>query len=332
MANRPIEHWVRLRNSGDGDGAIEVPSISSGVDTGYGYARFAVGPNGEPRLLVPAGPGGQKLGNLSAGKLAVQLSRYTLNGRATLFLDVMCLEQPLDAVFAEIADEILHRISSGVAPGKSVETTISDFRELLQDSDRRTVEESKVIGLLGELVVLEMLCRTSPAAIEAWTGPFDQRHDFRRRGQAIEVKTSSRADATSVVISSIEQLTEPANGVLTLAHVRMERAMGGSLTVAKLVQKIVSLGVGREDIQRRLSSISCDSPDSDAWNNVEFSLEGISAYRVREGFPRINSSAFEGGKLPAGITAISYTVDLSAAKEFLLDEYGLNAALQGIAL
>jgi hypothetical protein len=332
MANRPIEHWVRLRNSGDGDGAIEVPSISSGVDTGYGYARFAVGPNGEPRLLVPAGPGGQKLGNLSAGKLAVQLSRYTLNGRATLFLDVMCLERPLDAVFAEIADEILHRISSGVAPGKSVETTISDFRELLQDSDRRTVEESKVIGLLGELVVLEMLCRTSPAAIEAWTGPFDQRHDFRRRGQAIEVKTSSRADATSVVISSIEQLTEPAHGVLTLAHVRMERAMGGSLTVAKLVQKIVSLGVGREDIQRRLSSISCDSPDSDAWNNVEFSLEGVSAYRVRERFPRINSSAFEGGKLPAGITAISYTVDLSAAKEFLLDEYGLNAALQGIAL
>lgn len=332
MNSHPIENWLRLRKSGEGDGALDVPSISSDVETGYGHARFAVGPNGEPRLLVPVGPGTQGIGALSAGKLAVRISRYTLNGRSALFLDVLCLERQLDPAFAEIADEILHRIGSGVAPARAVEDTISDFRELLQDAARSSVDEARVIGLIGELVVLDLLCEISPGAIEAWTGPFDQRHDFRRRTQALEVKTSTRADATSIVVSSIEQLTEPAGGALTLIHLRMERAVGGLSSIGRLARRILERGVVQEELLRRLSAAGCANWDAPEWNGIELSIEGMAGYRVVPGFPRINTGLFQGNALPAGITSVSYGVDLAAANQFRMEEYGLQAAMQGVAL
>ena len=42
LAERPLDGWARLRSSGKGDGAIEVPSIASGVH------RRDLAPSGSP--------------------------------------------------------------------------------------------------------------------------------------------------------------------------------------------------------------------------------------------------------------------------------------------
>ena len=239
MPDRPIERWKSLRHSGVGDGELEVPSLSSGVETGYGPVRFALGPEGQPRLLVPCGPGAALSSSETLRKLAVTLSRFTLAGRASFFVDVMSVDRSLDPVFAELADEILHRLGAGNGPVLAVEGTISDFRELLREGLPEEVPDSSIYGLLGELVVLRMLAGRSPGSIEAWTGPYEQRHDFRRREHAMEVKTSGRADATTVSISSCDQLAEPSGGTLSLIHVRVERADNGPLCISTLVREIV---------------------------------------------------------------------------------------------
>ena len=332
MSDRPIDRWKALRSSGSGDGAVEVPSLSSRVETGFGPVRFAVGPEGQPRLLVPCGPGGALSGVHSTDKLAITLSRFTLAGQSTMFIDVMSLDRALDPVFGELADEILHRIDGGATPVGAVEGTVTDFRELLREGSRPDVTDSVIFGLIGELVILRSLARIAPSAIEAWTGPYEQRHDFRRREHALEVKTSSRADATSVSISSCDQLAEPSGGSLSLAHMRVERADMGELSIAGLADEITDCGVRRDALEKGLSTMGCLDPDSSEWNRIRCSLEGVACYRVVAGFPRIVSGQFPGGVLPDGIESIVYSIDLRSAQPFLLSDVDRDSAFQRIVV
>lgn len=325
MAERPIDRWTRLRRTGEGDGAIEVPSLSSGIETGFGPVRFAIGPKGQPRLMVPCGPGAAVKGDASNGRLSVTMSRYDVAGRKTLFLDVMCVERSLDAVFAELAGEIVHRIAGGQAPVGAVEGTISDFRDLLRDTERPEIPDERILGLVGELVVLRYLVDISPRALDAWTGPYEQRHDFRSREHAIEVKTSSRADATSVSISSCEQLSEPAGGTLLLVHVNAERSDNGRLSVSGLSSEIIESGVPAQALEKALAAMGCLDPDSPEWNRTRYESERIGGYRVEPGFPRITSDQFPGGILPDGVESIVYSIDLRAARQFLLSDDELRA-------
>lgn len=328
MSSRPIERWNRLRESNAGDGVLEIPSLSTSVESGYGRIRFALGPQGQPRLLVPCGPGVNLGAGPSNGKLTLTISRLLVEGKSVPFIDVMCLARSLDSVFAEISDEIVYRLSQGESPNFAVEGTIADFRSLLNDSEQREIPEHQILGLIGELVILRKLTSISTSAVDSWRGPFDQRHDFRRKEMAIEVKASARADATSISISSIEQLAEPAGGSLMLTHVKAEPAEAGGLSVSTLSSEILNLGADKSSLVRALSAMGCDEPASAAWNRVTFELEGIEMYRVKDGFPRIISKQFPGGKLPDGIQAISYAVDLQAAKPFLMSGCEAEAALK----
>lgn len=318
MSSRPIERWNRLRDSSEGDGVLEIPSLSTSVESGYGLVRFALGPQGQPRLLVPCGPGVNLGAGPSNGKLTLTISKLLVEGKNVPFIDVMCLARSLDSAFAEISDEIVYRLSQGESPNLAVEGTISDFRSLLNDIEKKDISEHQILGLIGELLILRELASISASAVDVWRGPFEQRHDFRRKEKAIEVKTSARADSTLISISSIEQLAEPAGGSLTLAHVKAEQSEAGRLSVGRLAAEIVSLGADSSSLVRALAAMGCDEPDSTAWNRITFELEGMELYRVQNGFPRIISKQFPGGKLPDGIQAISYTVDLQAAKPFLL--------------
>lgn len=331
MNERPIERWMRLRGTGTGDGAIEVPSISSGVETGFGPIRFAIGPEGQPRLMVPCGPGAMPKGEASNGNLAITMSRYDVAGRKTLFIDVMCIERGLDPAFAELADEIVHRVASGNGPVDAVEGTIADFRDLLRDGEQQDVPDHQILGLIGELLVLRSLVRIGPQAIEAWTGPYEQRHDFRRREHAIEVKTSARADATSVSISSCEQLAEPSGGSLVLMHVKVERADAGDLSVSDLSTEIVGCGASRQLLEKALAAMGCLDPHALGWNRLRYALEEVNGYRIGPGFPKITSAQFPGGFLPEGIESVSYSIDLRAATAFQLSDSELRVELSRIA-
>jgi hypothetical protein len=328
MSNRPIERWLRLRSSSEGDGQIEVPSFSSGVDTGFGPVRFAIGPKGQPRLMVPCGSSVSLRERPSDGNLIVTLSRYDVAGRKTLFIDVMCTASGLDPVFAELADEIVHRIEEGKGPVEAVESTIDDFQDLLRGGNRQDVADEQILGLIGELLVLRRLAHMSPRAAEAWTGPYEQRHDFRRSERAIEVKTSSRSDSTLVRISSCEQLSEPAGGSLVLVHVKVERADHGDLSVSKLFSDVVAAGASRQATAEGLAAIGCVDPDAHEWNRLRYAFEGMTGYLVGPGFPRITAAQFPDSTLPRGIQSVVYSVDLRAAKEFLLTESALARELE----
>ena len=327
MTERPIAQWMRLRSTGTGDGSVEVPSLSSGVETGFGPVRLAIGPEGQPRLMVPCGAASSITGGLSSNRLSVTMSRYDVAGRSTRFIDVMCTDRSLDAVFAELANEVVHRVASGDGATEAVEGTITDFRDLLRDAADSAVPDHEIAGLIGELFVLRDLARRSPSAISSWTGPFDQRHDFRYGDHAIEVKTSTRADTTSIHVSSIEQLSEPVGGSLLLVHLHVERAGNGELSVSSLCDEIIRVGVARKVLGEALAAMGCPDPDSATWNRIRFSPEKMSAYRVGPGFPRVTATQFPGHVLPDGVLSVTYAVDLRAASGFRVPDNELACEL-----
>jgi len=331
MRNRPIERWKRLRATGTGDGVIEVPSIDSGLSTGFGTVRYAIGMQGEPRLLVPVSSMSSTKDLTSTTKLSVTTSSFRVSGKGILFIDIMSLDRSLDPVFAELVEDILRRIEDGNVPIIAVIAAIEDFRELLKEPSRVEISDSKILGLVGELYILRILTGYSLSAVEAWTGPYELRHDFRRHAHALEVKSSSRSDAKIVSIHGIDQLGVPAGGTLLLTHVRMERTNNGLLSVGTLFDSLMKLGVDKGSLCPGLAALDCWDPHAEEWNRLSFTCEGLQVYSVEDGFPRIIDSSFAEGSLSKGVSAIEYKVDLGHALPFELSATDYDLAFERIA-
>ena len=100
----------------------------------------------------------------------------------------------------------------------------------------------ELVGLYGELVVLEDLLRVHRASVKCWTGPFGGRHDFSGRRFALEVKSTLTRVSKTVHISGIEQLMPPASGSeLGLMHLVLERAGAAGRTLGDLLESITAL-------------------------------------------------------------------------------------------
>lgn len=317
--------WAEIRATGKGDGILEVPSRPTTVSTGYGQVRIAIGPGGEPRLLVPIGrPAG---GSAAVGSRNLLLARssFRSDGRLEHFIDITLRNSRLTRVFTELVEEILKRLETGEGPETAVRGTIEDFRNLLAQTPEDEVPITKLSGLIGELVVLEKLISMQPASLDGWTGPMGQRHDFRRRNIAIEVKTSLRSDAARVTIHGPEQLLPPSGGCLHLAHVRIEQVDGGALSVTKLHSALIEHGADELALDDRLAEMGCRDAQASEWNALSFTLEGIDVYAVGPGFPSITPESFPAGVLPTGVVAVNYEIDLSTARDHLLDRAQLDA-------
>lgn len=325
-ASDPTPSWGRLRTGGRGDNN-EISTIASSVDSGYGPVRFALGTNDEPRLLVPCSST-TRLAAQEAPNLSLALVRLMLEGTSTAFIDLTCIDRRLESVFTELASEVLKRLKAGNSPSNAVTGGIRDFRALLSQAHSDEVSDEVIAGLIGELVVLSRLCAKDISAVHAWTGPDSERHDFRHARHAIEVKTSLRADRKVISVHGVEQLSAPTDGTLVLFHVRIERTSDGELSVGKLVDQLLGLGVHEPTLRTRLGELGCHDHHAKEWNRRSFNLEGMHAYNVGAGFPAITRHSFALGELPSGLLNIAYDIDLQVASAFKLDEEGIRAVIE----
>lgn len=326
----PHEVWVALRSKSASDNVIEIASIPSTVQTGYGPVRYALDDSGSPRLLIPCTwvDGLESLTKLSGPSLSVRLSSLQGQSGRSIYIDVTLATPALSKVFAELCQEVLRRLSAGGNPADAVSNTIQDFRALLADPSSQVVSETAIGGLIGELLFLLKITQRGNSSASAWTGPMGQRHDFRTRKGAVEVKTSLRKATARIHIHGIEQLTAPAGSPLWLAHFRIEPASSGRLSVSTLVDELVGLGVSPQELSSRLAAIGCMDPHSLAWNGQSYELEGFDLYSVTEGFPKLDSALFEGGTLPLGVSELIYQIDLSVARDYLVAESDLKIVIE----
>lgn len=323
--------WRRLRRGSKEAQGISIPTIAADTKTLEGAVRHALGSHGEARLLVPVGMHERikTLGESPA--LRVSESTYHQDGRPVRFIDLTCTVSELDSVFAEVGEELMKRIREGSPAQDSVRSTLSDFRALLVDAPSKQIGDAGITGLVGELLVLCRLLNFNQAAAEAWRGPGGERHDFRRAGHALEVKTTSRKSDLTVEVSAIDQLVPPNGGTLHLAHVILERDAHGPLNVEGLARKALDMASDSSAITKLLGLLGCNDPGDENWNRLRFSEEEVTFYGVIEGFPRIVPGTFSAGYLPTGVTKLKYTIDLAQATSFALSKKVVDELLRRIA-
>ena len=307
-----------LRAGGRESTGLEIATLATGVRTQAGAARLALGEHGEPRLLLPLGRGDAVPSFGEAPSLRILVSSYVTDGKPLRYLDLTCMATELEAVFSEVAAEVLSRLGSGQSCVAAALSTIEDFRRLLLRS--QTVATTTITGLVGELLVLSRLLDRASDAWRTWRGPLGDRHDFRSGDHALEVKTSSRVSASTITVSSIEQMAPPSGGSLHLLHNLLEETVAGELNISTLGRAVLRRAREPNRIRDCLAALGCDDVDSPQWNTTSFRLEAKTYYLVDDLFPRLTPNMLPKGMVPAGVSDITYQIDLATAVQSRCNE------------
>jgi hypothetical protein len=313
------EDWSRLRRAGQNSpgGLLGLASMEMDVRAPAGRLRLAVGPAGELLLLVPVSSSSTP--GIVQDADGLQVSEVTMrnDGRSQRFLQLACGAHSLEGVFADVVTQVAGRVADGAAPLEAIESTVRDYRALLRRVQYPPLSEARLIGLLGELRVLVRLLEDSPSAWKAWV-PIAGRHDFRAGNLALECKTTLRSAGRLVTISSLEQLEVPDGGGLRLNLQVLERDMNGSLSASAFGHRALALAGNPTELEILLGECGW-RPDA-AETEPRYSLYIEETYEVGPGFPRLTPASLENARLPAGVTSVTYGLDLSVGSAFLIAE------------
>ena len=146
------------------------------------------------------------------------------------------------------------------------------------------------------------------SGIEAsWGGPNAATYDIEIPGGYVEVKSTVSRSKKEITVSSKFQMDPPGKG-LDLVMCVFEDSVHNGLSIDQVVTDLVSLGISWEYLNTRLSKKGLQEGMSA--RRRKFILHEMLKYKVDEAFPRITPASFVGGVIPAGITTITYTVNL----------------------
>jgi hypothetical protein len=176
----------------------------------------------------------------------------------------------------------------GVAIRDAVAEAVASWRQLLQSAAMISIERQT--GLYGELFLLRRLeTRLGAAALDAWTGPTREAHDFRLGDVELEVKTTR--GERRIHTTSTSQL-EPSPGA-RLFVVSFQIAAGGTggESLAQLIgdvrERLAKHGLG-EQFSRLIQNGCLISAGMEAYYAERLKLRApIALIPVDEKLPRI---------------------------------------------
>jgi hypothetical protein len=295
---------------------LETQPPNAGIevtDTGYTVAAGAAlaGLDSQLRrqVLIPLLPG--EAAHTDTRGRAVHVVRVAIGQEQ--FLALQCLSPDLHTVFTQFARELLVSVEGAPSPARAASQVFERWRALFSEAAQRgLLGAERLIGLLGELLTLEILLRLgAPSDLAIWAGPSGQQHDFRTPSHALEVKSTLVREGRIVCISSIDQLDVPVGVRLWLAHHRLDRDPAG-FNLPEVVQRVLSQGGSRSRLATHFDQLGVDLEDLGAYVEARFRLAGSWAYDVKgPDFPRITRSSFNDGMLPPGTLRFSYSIDLT---------------------
>lgn len=194
------------------------------------------------------------------------------------------------------------------------------WKAFLAGRNARRLSPEEVRGLFGELHVLRKLYQdrlTQASAVEAWCGPDDSHQDFIFGDRAIEVKSLSGRERSTVRISSEDQLESLANELflLTLRLIDRpdaEQALSLNGAVALITEELTD-SEAIEQLMSKLADVGY-APLAE-YDSPCFDVRDVQVYRVHGDFPRLIRS-----ELPTGVVKVAYDIRLETIALYQCDE------------
>lgn len=304
-------NWEILGAAGKADTGIHVRKLSA--QSGAMPVFQGMDHSGNRMLLFPISESATVSEDReSAGVQVIDLS---LTEHATIqrFVAVQCLKAHLNTLFSIIVAEMIEEVEAELqGPDVSCRRVLERWREFLDPARYDRISDTKLIGILAELECLREIAVRTPRIVDFWTGPRGAQHDFSLPGLSLEVKATTIRHGLRLEIHGLEQLEEPEGGELYLAVFRLEPVLTGGLCLHSLINQIRDLGCNVRRVIKLLNDIGIVWHDQNDALHRQFGIVERRVYQVDSGFPRIVKPTLIGGKLPAGVVSINYTIDLTS--------------------
>lgn len=293
-----------------------------------GPALLGMDPLGMPHLLLPVTSDHNREVLLRTQGVRLEIRSLVLGDRAQDFLDLSCRRAELVRVFLSLtADACAELLADATDPVGVVRRLVEEWRELF-GSGAGKWSRAQCASTFAELLVLRRLLKEHSGSSSAWVGPDGAAQDFRSNGNAIEVKSTLSPERRIVTVSGWDQLEPPADGALHLAWFRLEESDEG-MSLREAVSEVIELSTDPGHLIRVVSEMALpDAPDPEV-DGCRFALREELLYKVDEGFPAITRASFHAGSVPAGVVAMTYSVDLDMASA--TEAYGLKSVLEDLA-
>lgn len=232
------------------------------------------------------------------------------------YIDMFAPRESFDlSLFAAISDELIAVLRAGESIAGQLSTVAKKWIQLLSTEEEETANKNQVIGLLGELVVLESLVDSgySELALSSWVGNEKARHDFEFSRSAFEVKSSATLGQKTATIHGLEQLSSAKFTRLYLAHFQFEwDPRGDSLNTIYLRIKSKLDATQQVEFEQKVEKAGFDDKRLSLSSIYTYKLSSSSLFFVDEQFPKITSAILQGSVGQANrISRVQYVLDLT---------------------
>jgi hypothetical protein len=307
--------WNELEAQAAESGTYALLTAEVFLELENGPLRVGLEGSGERHILVPVRAETPTTVDRSSAGVHLDVRDLVLEDVPVRFADLTCRRTDLSAAFAGLAADICERLArSPREPLATVTRALGEWRALL-GAARHTWTVETVIGLFGELLVLRDVLDIAADAASLWTGPHRAPHDFHSVHHAIEVKTTARATGRLIRVHGSDQLERPVKGRLDLCWYRITESPNG-VTPAALLEQCLALSADPAVILSALDALHAPPPEHRLMSELRLEPIETRCYGVGDAFPRITPEVFAVGAVPAGVSAIEYTLDLDTIAEW----------------
>lgn len=262
-------------------------------------------------LRVPAGRGDPPASPL----VQLRVENRSLDGRD--LVEVSTTTPSLYPYFHGFAISVADRVQAdGLDPPDAISECLLRWRDLLRQAALLSPEAQ--LGLLGELWLLERLIGPLGAsrALQAWTGPKREAHDFRIAGNEVEVKSTTSERRVHVISSDTQLVPSPEHRLFLLSMQFTSAGANEGFSLSDRVHDLGELlggGAPRRTFEEVLAGTYGVTNEDLGHYVARVRLRSLPyLIPVDEEFPRISLSDLEPAVDIARITDVRYRVNVEA--------------------
>jgi hypothetical protein len=268
-------------------------------------------------LLIPLDGNEEEYNDSQSRGLSVITRELIIKGaEKKRYIDIFCQDISGYIIFDAIANEIAEKLDRGISK-EIIIAVISKWRNFWGKPLQELLSHNELIGIFAELWFLYywLLPRTNNLeAMNRWCGPFLSRHDFEWEGKSVEVKATTNVQSRIHKIHGIEQLSPPEKGELWLFSLRLREEKGAGNTLPTLIalsrEKLKEDPDALSKFENILVVLGYSSFYDEEYSKLKFRIVDEKLYNVTNEFPRLVTSSFINERIPSGVGAIEYTINL----------------------
>lgn len=291
------------------------------IETPLGHPLITIDTDGRRHLLIPISGESYPVEDRQSAGVHITSNEWGYEGERQRYIDVICLKFHLNGIFDLMLLDILTALPEDYDyPDRVCRRVLNRWREFLTPEPRRLPDKTKLVGVWGELWILEQLARRDASVIKIWTGPDGGRFDFFNLKAALEVKTTLQRKGMTPTINGHDQMEPPSDGQLFFALLKVEERPVGGFSIPDLIDQLVEDGIERRQILTSLLKVGISPDIIPNSADLRLHLNEWLLYKVDEQFPKITTSSFKGDMLPNGVISMTYQIDLSTQPPYPLSE------------